>query len=307
MRGSKSSPDARPERFSRQRQYLTLFIWVVGICLSFGMYTLLANALVRDTAGTAHNLPRPLPALDGAVVKIDPATRSVAPGATFTVAVMIQDVQNLGAFQFDVTFSSSVLTVTAVELGPFLGSTGRSVSPVAPIYGAGSVTYAAFSFGTNAGPNGDGVLATLTLQAKTAGTSPLHLQNVTLLDPDAGPISASAQDGAVTVGPIPPPSVASITPNWGYAGRVLGNVVVVGQNFQNGASVQLTKSGQSPILASWPTVQGSTRISCTLDLGKAVPGRWTVKVTNPDARWDDLPDGFTVKAVAYLPVVLKQY
>jgi hypothetical protein len=177
---------------------------------------------------------------------------------------------------------------------------------VSPIFGADRVTYAAYSIGDGLGPNGDGVLATLTLQARSVGNSPLDLSNVTLTDPEAGPISASAEDGQVIVSPPGvSPVVSSITPNWGCTSRVLRNVVVVGQNFQTGASVQLVRSGQNPISAEMPVVQSATRISCTLSIGKAALGPWTVRVTNPDTRSGERANIFTVKACTCLPVVLK--
>lgn len=297
MNGSKSRAVAAQERLSRLRKYLTLFVWVAGICLSLGAYTFLANALLHDGAGEAHAPVRSLAAPDQeAVMKIDPATKAVAPGATFSVTVMIEDVINLGAFQFDLTYNPDVVIVTNVELGPFLSSSGRNVNEVGPTHGTGIVTYGAFSWGANDGPNGDGVLAIITLQASmSTGTSPLHLQNVTATDTFGSSISTSTEDGEVTVGTgAAPPEVTRVIPNFGYTVEVTKNVIVEGTDFQTDASVQLTRSGQSPLSAPQPDVQSSTRISCTFNLGKAVAGQWDVVVTNPDSQSDTLPNGFTV-------------
>ena len=176
------------------------------------------------------------------------------------------------------------------------------------MYATGVVTYGAYSFGANPGPNGDGVLATITLQATTSvGTSALHLQDVVVTDTSAGSISTNTEDGEVTVDIPVPPSVTSATPNWGGTGQVIENVIVVGDNFHEDASVQLTRSGVSPIPASMPVVQSSTRISCTFNLGKATIGKWTVRVTNPDGRYGELWNGFTVKAITYLPSIMRTY
>ena len=294
MKGAQSRADAAQKRLSRQRRYLTLVIWVVSICLSFGLYTLLVNALLHDGPGEAYAPSRSFvaPNAQQAVVKIDPASKGVDPGETFTVTVMIEDASDLGAFEFELTYDSTcVVTATDATLGPFLGSTGRSVGEVGPTFGIGSVTYAAYSYGADPGPDGAGVLATITFEAgMTKCSSALHLQNVTVTDTDGNSSSPNTEDGEVIVGP---PEVTSISPDWGYIGKVLENVIVMGENFRPGASVQLTRSGQS-ISAPLPDVQSSTRISCTLNLGKAVPGQWDVVVTNPDTQSGTLPNGFTI-------------
>lgn len=308
MKGSKSRADAAPDRLSRHKRYLTLIVWVVSICLFFGVYTLLVNALVPHAASEAPAPPRSLAAPDtGAVVKIDPNIKFVAPSTIFSITVMIQDASNLGGFEFGMTYNSNVVTATAVQLGPFLGNTGRSVGELGPVIGAADVSYAAYSFGTSPGPNGDGALAIITMRALGVGTSPLHLRNVTVMTTDGVTVPTSTEDGEVRVGTSVAPTVISVAPNGGCAGQVLENVVVVGQNFQTDASVELTRTGQTLIPASWVYVQSSTRISCTLNLGKAALGRWNVKVTNTDARSGVLSNGFTVKKCTHLPVVLRNH
>ena len=306
MNRSQSGADAAPDRPSRQRKYLTLLLWGVVICLSFGVYTLLVNALVHNTPDQARAPLRSAAAsAQAAVVEIDPAIKAADTGETFTVAVAITNTSDLGAFEFEVTYDHTCVDATGVTLGSFLGSTGRSTGEVGPSFATGSVTYAAFSYGADPGPGGNGTLATITFEAGTTKcSSDLHLQNVTVTDTEGSASSPSTENGKVIVGS---PEVTSITPNSGYVGQVLEGAIVEGENFQEDASVQLTKSGQSPISAPLPAVQSSTRISCTFNLGKADLGRWTVKVTNPDGRSDELADGFTVQAAIYLPIAVKNY
>jgi hypothetical protein len=307
MKGSKSRADAPPKGLSRQRRYLALFSWVMIVCLSFGAYNLLVNALVHGVAGQAHAPLGSLAVLDAeTVIKIDPAIKVVGPGETFSVDVMIESVNNLGAFEFDLTYNPACVEATDVTLGPFLASTGRSVIPMGPTFGTGIVKYGAYSLGdTPPGPDGDGVLATITFQAGMSECrSDLHLQNVVVLDPSADTISNDTKDGEVIVGTEIVPEVTSITPDWGYVGSER-SVIVGGEKFQVDASVKLAKSGQS-IFASQTEVQNSTHISCTLNLGKAETGQWDVVVTNPDDQSGTLANGFTVKErLIYLPVVLK--
>jgi predicted aspartyl protease len=299
-----SRVDAISGRSSRKRGYLSLFVFVVSVCLSLGVYSLLADAMRRDDAGEAHAPIHSLAApVQPAVMKIEPDFQLVDPGDTFSVTVEIRDLvgAGLGAFEFALTYDPTYVQATDVTLGPFLGSTGRTVGEVGPLYATGVVTYGAYSMGTSPGPSGNGVLATITFQATSVGTSTLHLQNVNVTNTAGGLISTNTEDGEVEVGVASPPNVTSITPDEGYIGQVLEDVILVGTGFQENASVQLTKSGQSPISASMLEVQGSTRISCTLNLGKAVVGKWTVRVTNPDSQYDELVDGFTVRSVILPP------
>jgi hypothetical protein len=297
MQGSRPSAGAMLHGPARQKKRRPLLIYLAIICLSFGAYALLAYATTNGETDLAQ-APLRSPALPSqlAKVKVDPATQNVDLGVTFDIDVAIEDARDLGSFEFELTYDSTCIQATNVALGPFLESTGRAVTTVGPTFGTGSVTYGAFSLPPPAeGPNGDGVLATITFQAGTGTcSSALHLQNVIATDTTASPLDLSTEDGEVTVGPPPLLSVTGINPNSGYIGDVLEDVIVIGENFEDGASVQLTKSGQNPISASWVEVQSSTQISCTLNLGKAVAGQWDVVVTNPDSLSGTLDNGFTV-------------
>lgn len=68
----------------------------------------------------------------------------------FEVSVTIDEVQNLGAFELELTYDPALLHVDTVTLGDFLGSTGNAASPVGPTIidnGVGTVTFGGFSFG----------------------------------------------------------------------------------------------------------------------------------------------------------------
>jgi len=135
-------------------------------------------------------------------VKINPPEKTVPAGSTFTFDVIIEDAVDLGAFEFELTYVSTCVQATDVTLGPFLGSTGRSVADVGPSFGTGSVTYGAYSWGASPGPSGDGVLATVTFQAGSgACDSLLSLQNVSVTDTAGTAKSVSIEDGLVHVNP----------------------------------------------------------------------------------------------------------
>ncbi len=122
-----------------------------------------------------------------ATVKVDPPESFPDRGSTFTVDVAIEDAQNLGAFEFELTYDPTCIQAVDASLGPFLGSTGRSVAPVGPTLRTGSITFGGYSWGSAAGPNGDGVLASISfLAGPNECDSTLHLQNVTLTDTAGG-------------------------------------------------------------------------------------------------------------------------
>lgn len=100
---------------------------------------------------------------------------------------------------------------------------------------------------------------------------------------------------------IPPPSITGITPNNGFNTSTLGDVVISGTGFSaSRGTVVLRKSGQDNITASinsW----SATSINCDFPIEDALPGTWSVIVTNADGRTDSY--GFTVKTEAELPTL----
>jgi hypothetical protein len=136
-----------------------------------------------------------------ALVSIEPVTSTVTSGDTFTVSVVISEVVNLGAFQFEMHYHPTVVHAEGAALGPFPGSTGRNVGPVGPTIDndAGALSFGAFSFGKQPGPDGGGVLAELTLTAQGAGSSALDLRAVQVLYPSGEPQSVTVMDGTAMV------------------------------------------------------------------------------------------------------------
>jgi len=135
------------------------------------------------------------------LVRIEPPDTTVNIGSSFTVTAFILNVTDLGSFQFDLTYISSVVTATNAVCGPFLGSTGRSVSPVGPTIDntAGRIAFGCSSEGSEPGPDGTGVLATLTFNAAGPGSSSLHFENVQMTDTADVVITVGTQDGNITV------------------------------------------------------------------------------------------------------------
>lgn len=128
----------------------------------------------------------------------------VAAGQTFAVTVAVDNVQNLGAYEFEFNFDPAVATTTVnnIQLAPFLSSTGRTAaalrlasSPGRP----GTPLFGAYSYGTSDGPSGSGVLATITMSAASPGASQLSLTGLTMTDVLGEEFSTLTMAGNVTV------------------------------------------------------------------------------------------------------------
>ncbi len=101
--------------------------------------------------------------------------------------------------------------------------------------------------------------------------------------------------------PTPPPTVTSITPSSGNNTGTVHITDLAGSNFQSGATVKLTRSGQPDLNATSVTVASASKITCDFDLASAAVGQWNVVVTNPDAQSGTLFNGFTVTAPTPTP------
>lgn len=130
------------------------------------------------------NIPEVGAGTPGTTIRLEPADSVVGLNKTFTVQVMIEEVNDLGAFQFELAYNSSILEVEQAALGDFLGSTGRSVVPIGPEVDdeEGRTMFGAISFGGGPGPSGTGVLATITFLAQGKGSTVLELRKVQVLD-----------------------------------------------------------------------------------------------------------------------------
>ncbi len=100
------------------------------------------------------------------------------------------------------------------------------------------------------------------------------------------------------VSPILAPVVISVTPNSATNNGPVSITNLGGVNFQPGATVRLSKAGQTDINATNVVVANAGKITCTFDLTGAAGGAWDVTVTNPDGRSGSLPGAFTVTFAA---------
>ena len=121
-------------------------------------------------------------------------------GDQFVVTIQIEGATNLGAFEFEFGANPAIATTTVadIHLGTFLGSTGRTTgelrlasSPSAPV----RPLFAAYSYGAQAGPSGNGQLATIVMQATGPGTSSLDVVQLKVTDVSGVEVPATSISG----------------------------------------------------------------------------------------------------------------
>lgn len=166
------------------------------------------------------------------LMRISPPTQTVSAGSDVVVDVLVDDVTNLGAYEFTLSFNPSVLSFVSFSNGPFLGSSGRSVTCLPPlldvdvngdtIVDPGFARVGCTTLGpTPDGPTGSGLLATVTLSTSCAASSDLDLARVGLGDILGTDIPTQTSGGSATVSdgaPCPTPSPTPMTTPPGLVG-----------------------------------------------------------------------------------------
>jgi hypothetical protein len=113
---------------------------------------------------------------------------------------------------------------------------------------------------------------------------------VTNNDGQSGTLNA-----AFTITYPAPPNVVSVDPDTGGNDGQMFITNIAGTGFQEGASVVLTRTGQTDITATSVLVISPAQIGCSVDLTGAQLGKWNVTVKNDDSQEDTLADAFTVQ------------
>ena len=126
---------------------------------------------------------------------------SVAAGSPLDVDVNVANSTGLGGFEFVLHFDPGLAQAGRAAPGPFLGSTGRNVTPLDPVIDnvQGTLHYVVISYGGQSTPSGNGLLATVTLTTTAAGSLPLLLEDVVLSDGTGQPLPFTLRDDAVQI------------------------------------------------------------------------------------------------------------
>jgi hypothetical protein len=131
-------------------------------------------------------------------VFVDPPTQTVG-SSQATADIQAEDVIDLGSYEFVLTWDDAVIDLSSIDDGGLLGSTGNPISCSITILAANQVQYGCLEQGSNAGPDGDGLLATATFDTVGDGTSPVDLSSVTLKKTTGVEIPWITTDGSITV------------------------------------------------------------------------------------------------------------
>jgi len=170
--------------------------------IAAGVYTATVTNFDTQTGSLTRAYTATNPAVGPRPLLFSPTPRLLGAdeGAT-TVDVIVQDVSDLAAFQFDVIYNPAVVQVSDVTLGWFLGSSGRTATALGPQIDntAGRVTFGGISYGAAPGAEGSGTLATLTFTPQTTGTTNLTFAGVQLRDSLNGEIPTDLQSGQIWV------------------------------------------------------------------------------------------------------------
>lgn len=151
-------------------------ISVKGKLLSMSLMISLMVGLVFVVSEGATSPDSSLPR-----IYVNPRVSSVAPGDSFTVDVAMSGIttnESLYAWEFDMSFNSTILNVTSVMQGPFLKTLGDTSWDMAPPLidnseGTVVATESFISFPSK-GAVGSGVLANITFHVLGEGETQLH-------------------------------------------------------------------------------------------------------------------------------------
>jgi len=201
----------------------------MGLKRTHWMLVAAVGGLAAVLALTGARLAGPALGLDTTVQVVAPGTASL--GETVSVRINVNDVTNLGAYEWVLTYNPDILELapaagsTNPVNGTFLGSTpARSVfcTPLAP--DVGTVRFGCATSGVTASGSGD--LSTVTFTGKASGSTSLCLSWVQLADglgndipispgqvqqPASCPPAATPVPGA-TATPTPPSDETPVSP-----------------------------------------------------------------------------------------------
>jgi hypothetical protein len=189
-------------------------------------------------------------------------SRYVSLGDTFTIDVTVDPEGNsVYGTQYDLTFNQAIIQVVSQVKGGFLTQDGETSVEITNKFNntIGKLEYGETRMGVTDGVTGAGVLATITFEAVSEGSTDLLLSNVIVSDPSANPIDGVVlNDGTVNVVTTPPAlSDATVTiPEVTAIGAITIPITI--ENVSDVGSCQLTLSYD-------PDVVIASSVDCSSD------------------------------------------
>jgi len=135
----------------------------------------------------------------GQTMAVSPAANPVNVGETIEVDVNLTGATDLGGFEFDLGYDSTVVQVDKIIMGTGLDAPQRTVGALGPLsLDANTEAFGGYSYGSGGGSSAGAPLARVIMTAVGAGTSPLTLQNAHTADTTALAITPTLSNGTVT-------------------------------------------------------------------------------------------------------------
>ena len=170
---------------------------------------LCAAALVLGSVLAAQAAP---------VLRLTPALSNVTVGNVFTLDIRISGVSDLFGWQLDLGFGpAGLLNASSATEGGFLGA-GQTFDGGTVDNAAAMITTMFSALSGATGVSGDGILASISFAALSAGTATVSLGNVQLIDSNLDSIFFSFPDDAFSAavniaqdgGNVPEPSTLAL-------------------------------------------------------------------------------------------------
>ncbi len=135
-----------------------------------------------------------------AVLSFDPPTINQASGQTFTVNVSMAGAQNVYSVPLKITYNPNALSLVNISNGNFLSKDGQAVALVhRDDAQTGNIQVSATRPPGSGGVSGEGVVFTLTFQARAPGQSTLNIERAMLRDGGMQPMQAQGSQAVVTI------------------------------------------------------------------------------------------------------------
>ena len=140
-------------------------------------------------------------AVSGPALIFFPRANITSVGSNVTFQVMAEEVTNLTAAQFNISFDPSKLEILSVTQGAMLQISGESIFDVDYDNATGSVSVITAALGgSQPSVDGTGVLLELELKVNAAGTSTLEFDGTELFrDPDNNDITIAQMVNGIVV------------------------------------------------------------------------------------------------------------